>query len=148
MTQNEGAVNGFLKPHLLQISDLPGLARLTKLITITKPEIAKTKASPNSKGGFSIFVMVVVIVVEDCGRLVVYDVACSTVLVLVKVLGTVALPVSVTKDTDEVVFVIFVVVEVLVMEVDVTVLVAVAVVEETVDGLTSKCATALLELPQ
>jgi nucleoside recognition membrane protein YjiH len=95
----------------------PGLDRLTRLIPMTRTKIIKIDASPSSNGGFSIFVMTLVDVVEAWARVVMDEIVCSVVLVLVKVLRIVALPVSVTTNIGRVVLVISVVVVVLIVEV-------------------------------
>ncbi len=84
---------------------------------MTRTKIAKIDASPSSNGGFSIFVMTLVDVVEAWARVVMDEIVCSVMLVLVKVLRTVALPVSVTTNIGRVVLVISVVVVVLIVEV-------------------------------
>jgi hypothetical protein len=106
-----------LNPQLLQMMPFPGLDRLTRLIPRTRARIANIDASPSSNGGFSIFVMTSVDVVEAWVRVAVDEIVCSVVLVLVKGLRTVALPVSVTTNTGRVVLVIPVVVVVLIVEV-------------------------------
>jgi len=84
---------------------------------MTRTKIVKIDASPSSNGGFSIFVMTLVDVVEAWARVVMDEIVCSVVLVLVKVLRIVALPVSVTTNIGRVVLVISVVVVVLIVEV-------------------------------
>ena len=84
---------------------------------MTRTKIVKIDASPSSNGGFSIFVMTLVDVVEAWARVVMDENVCSVLLVLVKVLRIVALPVSVTTNIGRVVLVISVVVVVLIVEV-------------------------------
>jgi hypothetical protein len=106
LTQNEGAVNGFLKPHLLQMIGSLGLVRRANLIQVTRAEIISVAASPISRSGLWTDVIVVVAVAADWGRVVVYDVDCVFVLVLVNMPVTVEVPVSARTISMVVVFVI------------------------------------------
>ena len=106
MTQNEGAVNGFLKPHLLQMIGSLGLVPRANLIQVTRAEIISVAASPISRSGLWTDVIVVVAVAADWGRVVVYDVDCVFVLVLVNMPVTVEVPVSARMISMVVVFVI------------------------------------------
>ena len=64
MTQNAGAVGGFLKPHLLHVVGLPGLDRLARLIPMASTEKIRITPRITSEYGCSGIVVRMVVAVE------------------------------------------------------------------------------------